>query len=727
MEETRSKQISDLVKSQMPEFVRIDHPTIIAFLEAYYEWLQQDKMAGKILSPMVVADVIDIDDTMDRFLDHFKKQYLHDFPEQLAISKATGKPVDVRKLAKHIKAFYRAKGTEKAYEFLFRILYDVGVEFYYPKRDILRVSDGKWNEKTSIKVTNALGNRIFESLGRTVYQKNSLGEIVSSARVIDVSVYQEGIYDVAELTLTARNGNFSVGSLGILFDSDTETLKEIRIYSVISSVGVTSAGTGYAVGDEVTFTPVGGDVGFGGRGVVSSVNSTGGIRKIRIENFGINYSSSPSITINSLAGSGFVGTANIGTLCQAEGYYLNNDGRLSTNKVLQDNHYYQDYSYVLKTEIVVDQYREILRRLIHPAGTAMFGQVLIKRCSKENLNYSSSLIRYEVPIIGHYAPYTFQTFDNLQDWFLYDFGDGLTSAGYIPVIHDKLIQNGTGTNKGNPITNRVKFVLNSLSSLTSYRGIPARGVPGLSVAEFGVPAEYDYAYDENDLIPLGLAGFKNADPFWIIYEHPNRKILAPTIAQVWRDQLDDFVAWPEWSSVTGGSAPKGWTADFYIDSPVESKYAFLKYDTKSAFRKITARSFFEMPIGLPFDCRLEGDIPIEYPSIQISSPTNLSEYDIDIESFVLQLQISNLANNDIIPILDRIQTISILLDSQDITDSIDGDLSLIPGGQIFVSVPINGLISLGVHRLDVVPLNSAGRRCSLIPAASIQIVVSDLP
>lgn len=90
MQPTRANQISDLVNFQMPEFVRVDHPTLIAFLEAYYEWLQLTDREGKILSPLILPDVVDIDETMDQFLAQFKKQYLFNFPEELAISKDSG-------------------------------------------------------------------------------------------------------------------------------------------------------------------------------------------------------------------------------------------------------------------------------------------------------------------------------------------------------------------------------------------------------------------------------------------------------------------------------------------------------------------------------------------------------------------------------------------------------------------------------------------------------------
>ena len=36
-----NNKISTVVSSQLPEFVRADHPVFVAFLQAYYEYLEQ--------------------------------------------------------------------------------------------------------------------------------------------------------------------------------------------------------------------------------------------------------------------------------------------------------------------------------------------------------------------------------------------------------------------------------------------------------------------------------------------------------------------------------------------------------------------------------------------------------------------------------------------------------------------------------------------------------------
>jgi hypothetical protein len=50
---------------------------------------------------------------------------------------------------------------------------------------------------------------------------------------------------------------------------------------------------------------------------------------------------------------------------------------LSWNNKLQDNYYYQEFSYVVRLTETVDKYKDIVKSLLHPAGTIMFGDYII--------------------------------------------------------------------------------------------------------------------------------------------------------------------------------------------------------------------------------------------------------------------------------------------------------------------------------------------------------------
>ena len=552
MLEQNKNPVSPFVNGQVPEFVRIDHPSLIAFLTAYYEWL--DKDTTYLRSPKRLKEVVDIDQTMDEFVGKFKKEFLFEFPETLAITDDKTL-LDTTKLVKNIRSFYKAKGTEKTYDFLFRILYDTAVEFYYPKKDILKLSDGKWILRKTIKLSNALGTKIYDSLGTSVIQKNNEGEIIASGRVLDVSTYRIGIYDVAELSLGGINGEFESGYYGIEFtDQDGNLRKENRVFSVIGDITITSGGSNYKVGDTVVFTPSGSDTGVKAAARVSEVDSSGSIKKITIDNFGINYKIAPTITVESEIGTGFAGTVTVKGQAEYPGYYANNDGRLSSNKVMQDNRYYQDFSYVLLTEITIDRYRDVIRRLLNPAGMAFYGKVLLKRCAYTDLNQATSLIEYDVPIIGHYLPYTFLTHDDLNKWFR-----------KVSVVNGEVISEPSGYNRTRhtpPIQYDLGGVPDGKVDLEDY-SVYLENHPDASLNDFfhviGNPFASGISYQEPDSStpPLGLSGQANADPFWIVYQHPNRRMSDPVVARIPYDLKDEFLTDHGAASVFGYPTPTG--------------------------------------------------------------------------------------------------------------------------------------------------------------------------
>ena len=56
------------------------------------------------------------------------------------------------------------------------------------------------------------------------------------------------------------------------------------------------------------------------------------------------------------------------------GAFTTNNGFLSDDIYLQDNNYYQVYSYVIKSDQRFNDYENIVRKTVHPAGMAMFGR-----------------------------------------------------------------------------------------------------------------------------------------------------------------------------------------------------------------------------------------------------------------------------------------------------------------------------------------------------------------
>ena len=71
-------------------------------------------------------------------------------------------------------------------------------------------------------------------------------------------------------------------------------------------------------------------------------------------------------------------TAEIGTLGTTAGAYENDKGKVSESLMkIQDSFYYQDFSYVVRASAAIADWRGSVKKAVHPAGFAVFGEVSI--------------------------------------------------------------------------------------------------------------------------------------------------------------------------------------------------------------------------------------------------------------------------------------------------------------------------------------------------------------
>jgi hypothetical protein len=168
--------LKDVVASQLPEFVRSEYPTFVAFVEAYYEYLEQNSVD--------ISKVRDIDETLDSFIQYFKGELAHNYPISSNIDTE-------RYLLKHIKEQYLAKGSEASYKLLFRLLYGKDVYMEYPGKSMLRVSDGRWQQDVSIFVRVDVGDPMT-LVGKTI-------DVQTSKKIYRTSVVQ-GTQKVSKVT-----------------------------------------------------------------------------------------------------------------------------------------------------------------------------------------------------------------------------------------------------------------------------------------------------------------------------------------------------------------------------------------------------------------------------------------------------------------------------------------------------------------------------------------------
>jgi len=137
-----NRKISQLVRNQLPDHIRTDHPKFVTFLEKYYEWLEVD--GGVLKEGDSLRYSFDIDTASDKYIDRLIENLMPYFPR--------GMVADKKLFLKKINEFYSRKGSEESLRFAFRAFFNEEIDVYYPKQDILKVSDGKWILPLALRV-----------------------------------------------------------------------------------------------------------------------------------------------------------------------------------------------------------------------------------------------------------------------------------------------------------------------------------------------------------------------------------------------------------------------------------------------------------------------------------------------------------------------------------------------------------------------------------------------
>lgn len=453
-----------LVSNQVPEFVRADHPAFVEFLKAYYTWLTEE------YSPYKIEALVDIDDTVDSFIQYFKKEL--DITGALASS-------DNRTYLKHIRELYRAKGSTAGIEFLLKMVLGKKPIVSHPWDLVFKPSEGRWIQNTTV-LTNVTQGNYEEFLGNLCIITDAAG-LEYETFVTNITPRRDGVIELYIDRFSHQADLISVRTLSGTTQADI-------LYTTVST-RVEKPGEGFRVGQVFRVTS------FGGTGSlikVKSVTPTGGIKAVELISFGTGYATDfnilltpsdvvdPSTLTNTL---GFVQTGtnplnttyinddlvnpqnesglivkhdytnlvnasinvtvdnatitadsdaliseitdtieetddwymqdptyvgdnvgeirsqpgavfatgnyasirvNVGHVCVYPGYYANGDNIIGDLVYIQDSYYYQVYSYLTTLDETIDSYGDLIKKVLHPAGSIHFARYAISN----NLNLS---------------------------------------------------------------------------------------------------------------------------------------------------------------------------------------------------------------------------------------------------------------------------------------------------------------------------------------------------
>lgn len=283
--------ISPLLESQFPSFYKEEGTKFIAFVKAYYEWLEQ---ANNVLYfSRNLLNLRDIDKTTDDFIVYFKEEGL----KNIQFDTAT----DKRLLVKNALDIYRSKGTARAIDLFFKLVFAQPAKVFYPGDDIFRLSDNTWKEAEYIEVSDTPYNSEYTNKqitgltsGATAFVENiGVRKIVNygtdnSGNKINISK-NVNIYFISN-----RKGNFVYGEK-IVHSSSTDPRKTPTIVGSLNALQVITKGANYSIGDVVNLQS---ENGLNGKAVVTSVINTTGQVEFTLVEPGWGFSLNPSILIS---------------------------------------------------------------------------------------------------------------------------------------------------------------------------------------------------------------------------------------------------------------------------------------------------------------------------------------------------------------------------------------------------------------------------------------------
>ena len=247
--------------------------------------------ANPVQNIQQLLEYANVDNTIFDFLDKFRDSFLEGIPNTLANG------LSKRKLIKSIKDLYSAKGTEKGHKLFFRMLFDDEAELFYPRDNMLRVSESTWSENSFMRVIENTGSNFTELENQTI-TGNSSGASILIERV---TKFTENGTQFAQLqvSLDSLSGTFIIGETVSGASSISDVNMSGTVQELLTGATITSGGQYYEINDNVSVSGGNGQ----GELIVKDIG-TGSIDEIVIDDVGSGYKVGDSVVFNNSGTSG---------------------------------------------------------------------------------------------------------------------------------------------------------------------------------------------------------------------------------------------------------------------------------------------------------------------------------------------------------------------------------------------------------------------------------------
>ena len=247
-----------------------------------------------------------------------------------------------------------------------------------------------------ISVANAtnfvLGEKIYQGTALSSTANATITNITLGNNTIRVNSV-EGSLNTSNVYSYISTANSTVSSVnlfeelytakGIVKEDSNTTIVSVKRLSFENTFEPGEIVTGQISGISATVVSVKDDensiqIGLNANVSANVATANGYVTELEIVDSGFGYSNGEVFEFLSEDGT-HAGSAKsiISGHGTGSGYFKSSKGFLSTNKYVFDGEYYLEYSYEILSKLPFDKYSEMFKKVLHTAGTKVFGSVVL--------------------------------------------------------------------------------------------------------------------------------------------------------------------------------------------------------------------------------------------------------------------------------------------------------------------------------------------------------------
>ena len=246
--------------------------------------------ANPIQNIQQMLEYANVDNTLYDFLDQMRDQFMVSIPDNLVSS------IDKRKLIKNIKDLYSAKGTSEGHKLFIRMLLDESSDVFYPTEYVMRTSAGDWENKITLRCLAQSGVEGQEVINQLLTGSSSgataivLSSVVSQqSGTVGSTNYNDAVteFDIANVV-----GTFTDGETITAVSSTKDIDVKFTVLGIVSDVTVVNDGILYTDQEDLSMEAIGNNV---AELVVDGIK-TGGVSEVLVDDVGSGYEVGDKLT-----------------------------------------------------------------------------------------------------------------------------------------------------------------------------------------------------------------------------------------------------------------------------------------------------------------------------------------------------------------------------------------------------------------------------------------------